>query len=196
VADREKAIALAKTDTDAALGEARAIKDPWYACQALAWTARFASKERFESIVREAVATAAKNEDFYKRVAVAAWPLRAMSECGRHDLILEQLPGLLLVARCILPPSSRSEALFLIFQAVRLGPRELWIAVLNELLEASLPIEHWRQGRNLQDTVAMVLKEDIALARQILDRTEEGRTRRRIERILTMNCSSEPRAFF
>ncbi|HJT13653.1 MAG TPA: hypothetical protein VJ790_13620 [Dongiaceae bacterium] len=51
---RDEAIALAKTDTATALVRARAIADPWFRSQAIAWIARFAAAAEVAPILKEA----------------------------------------------------------------------------------------------------------------------------------------------
>lgn len=79
VAGRREAEVLARTDASRALRIARAIRHPWYRCQALASIAEaMAASAGRDDVLSEAV-DAAFEQDEPNRVACAAsWPLRAM----------------------------------------------------------------------------------------------------------------------
>ncbi|HEX8201488.1 MAG TPA: hypothetical protein VF590_13465, partial [Isosphaeraceae bacterium] len=130
---RDRAQRLASSDSGAALQVARGVSDPWYACQALACVARFAPGDRLEAIIDAAMEVGGRGEDPYQVVGAAAWPLRALVERGRRDRLDAILPGLLALASRVESPASRSEAIFLVFQAVFPAGRRWWLAVLQEL---------------------------------------------------------------
>lgn len=186
---RDRALSLAVADTQAALTIARSIKDPWFACQALAWVGRFASNKEFLPIVKESLRVGRRSKDKYKALAVAAWPVRALVE-RRHT---QGLPGimedLLLLSEDVSPKASRSEALFLLFQAVFPAGRDHWRPVLRSLCDASIPIVHWRQGRNLLDTVLIVSNEDPSLASELIEMVDDPKLKGRIERALVSQAS-------
>jgi hypothetical protein len=82
---RNLAAQLSSSDPVRALVIARRIKDPWFACQALSWVARYSPEQRFHEIIEEALRAGSKADDPYKVVASAAWPVRALAERGGID---------------------------------------------------------------------------------------------------------------
>ena len=69
---RDLAGQLAPNDPARALSTARAIQDPWFACQALGWVARFAPDHEFTKIIREALRVTQAEVDPYRVVAPSA----------------------------------------------------------------------------------------------------------------------------
>ena len=180
---REFAIRLVKTDPDRALAVARSIHDPWFACQALAWVARFSGEERFLRIIKESFKEGRKATDPYRVVAAAAWPVRALVERGKTRSMSSVIPELLVLAQQIELFASRSEALFLLFQAVFPAGREIWFPVLQAL-------------RNLRDAVCILRSEDERLAVEIFDSINHARLRKQIAGDLAKSERRLPRPFF
>jgi hypothetical protein len=162
--ERDRASALARSDTPAALGAARDIRDPWYCAQALAWVARYAPDGDVEAIAAESLRWSRRCPDAYQRVAAAAWPLRALVERGSLALARARLAPLLDEERDVEPPSSRSEALLLLFEACfDLGSdsREALARRLAAVHDAS---GHWRSRRNLREALSMLAAVEPQLA--------------------------------
>lgn len=90
----------------------------------------------------------------------------------------------------------RSEALYLLFQAVMPAGRQWWQSVFDCLFAESDPGVHWRQGRNLQLAIQMIAGEDAALAGELAARVQNDRTRAKAERALARNDHYPPREFF
>jgi len=89
--------------------------------------------------------------DAYQTAAVASWPLRALIERGRDALARQEMDRGLPVVPDIRPPSSRSEALLLLFHAAfDLGPdvRDRLVALLRNVGSET---DHWRVQRALRD---------------------------------------------
>ncbi len=193
---RNLAIELSISDTDQALVIARYIKDPWFACQALAWVARYASEQQFEQIIVESFDASSKADDPYRVVASAAWPMRALIERSASDKLHLITPELLNRAKEIELLASRSEALFLIFQAVFPAGREKWFDILDALIKASVPLINWRQKRNLRDIILIIGNEDEELARKLINGIEESKIRRQIEKRMANLEWRLPRPFF
>jgi hypothetical protein len=175
---------------------ARRIKDPWFACQALAWVARYCTEEEFGHTIEEALHASAEAVDPYKVVASAAWPVRAIVERGQLYRLHSIIPGLAEQTNKIDLLASRSEALFLLFQAVFPAGREYWLEVFQALQESSDPLINWRQKRNLRDAVWMVWNEDAELAKAITDKLETSRLKRQIESRIASGRRRLPRPFF
>ncbi len=193
---RERVIKLATTDTAGALEAARRVDDPWFACQALAWVARFAPDRQVESIAAEALAAGRREQDGYKAVGSAAWPIRAMIERGCTRRLGPVLAELLRLAPQIAHPASRSEALFLLFQGTFSAGKAYWEPVFRALVQVSDPSRHWRQGRNLRDAVLIVASADAGFAAAFAPTVRDDRTRRQIEQRLAQADSAETRSFF
>jgi hypothetical protein len=92
--------------------------------------------------------------------------------------------------------ASRSEALFLVFQAIFPAGREERLNVLEGLISASDPLISWRQKRNLRDTILIVWNEDKELARKLMADIPDDKLRRQIERRIANAEWRLPRPFF
>ena len=187
---------LAPSDSDRALATARAIDDPWFACQALAWVARYAPDSQFSKIIHESLRVVRAEDDPYRVVASAAWPIRAIVERNRAEMLASVIPNLLLRAEDIKLFASRSEALFMIFQAVFPAGREYWRPVLESLRQASTPLINWRQRRNLLDAVMLVRGEDEELALEMMNSVADAKLKSKIERTWARSEPLLPRPFF
>jgi hypothetical protein len=187
---------LATTDPVRALATARAIEDPWYACQALAWVARYTPEEQFIKIIKESLLVCRTEIDPYRVVASTAWPIRAILERNHSELLPSIVPDLLRRAKDIENMGSQSEAIFLLFQAVFPAGRKSWFPVLQSLREASTPLINWRQRRNLCDAVLIVRNEDEQLAREISTDLDDLKLKKKIEKLLATSKVYKPRAFF
>ena len=178
---RALATRLASDDPERALTVARGIKDPWFARQALAHVAMFCPEGKFDHVIEESFRVFGSADDPFRVVASAAWPVSALVGRGRTDTLDALIPELLNQAEQIELFASRSEALFLLFQAVFPAGREKWLVVLRALLKASAPLISWRQKRNLRDAVLIVWNEDVELAEEIISHLEDGKLKRQIE---------------
>ncbi len=187
---------IAPSEPARALSTARAIQDPWFACQALAWVARFAPESEFSKIVQESLRVVRAEVDPYRVVAPSAWPIRAIVERNHLEMLAAVVPDLLLRARDIKILASRSEALFLLFQAVFPAGREEWLPVLESLRQASTPLISWRQKRNLLDAIMIVQGEDEQLAFEMYDALDDQKLKRKVGKMLTLSEQRLPRIFF
>jgi hypothetical protein len=187
---------LAPTDPVRALATARAIQDPWFACQALAWVARYAPDQQFLKIIKESLRVCSAEIDPYRVVAPTAWPIRAIVERNHRELLPSILPDLLRRAKDIENMGSRSEAIFMLFQAVFPAGRGSWFPVLQSLREASTPLINWRQRRNLCDAVLIVRNEDEQLALEMTNGLDDLKLKKKIEKLLLRSTVHKPRPFF
>ena len=147
---RDQAIRLAKTDTQKALAKARVVSDPWFRAQALSWTARFAN-ESPQGIAGEAATAAAICRDDYQRSAVRSWEIAALAERKCLREARAALKESAKIARCVVPPSSRSEAILLLLQAAFLIGCEEAETIGEMLTEVCSATDHWRCKRALRD---------------------------------------------
>lgn len=186
---------IAKIDTERAISFSVAIHDPWSACQALAWTLRYAPESAIPRIVPELTHRTAMCADEYQQSAVQAWVVAAFAE---RDLIREAdaiLIAALKLARTASPCPSRSEALFLLFQAahplgcVRLNP------IARMIRDAYVARHHWRSARNLVRALAQLARFDKSQVSEILATCHEPVISARVEREIADRIA-RPRPFF
>ena len=69
---RDAAIRVAATDVKRAVSLARKIDDPWFRCQALAWSAWYADDSEFDAIVKKSVTSSLACEEPYRVVGSSA----------------------------------------------------------------------------------------------------------------------------
>jgi hypothetical protein len=189
---------MAAVNPLAALESARAITEPWFACQALAWTGRYWPQSDFAKILDEALQTIEQDRDPFRVVAGAAWPIRAFIERGAGERIRNIVPELILRSSEIANMGSRSEALLTLFQAVALAEKDMWRPVLDELVRVSFPFVNWRQPRNLRLVVLMLVNVDNDVAQDVLSGLPDGRLKSQITNRLQTEDSRHhtPRKFF
>ncbi len=193
---RDGAVALAKTDTAAALERARAISDPWFRSQAIAWIARFAAAAEATSILKEARESSWAAEDKYRIVGSSAWRIRAMIERGEQQAAADELPDLLKCAADINQPVSRLEALFLLFQSV-FEVDNCRRAVLDALLEACHGAKSWKSGDRLREAAIMLaFAGHHGQANEVIGAMPAGRFRRQAIERVGRGQRREPRSFF
>lgn len=192
--ERERVATLARSDTPTALGAARDIRDPWYCAQALASVARHAPDAEVEPVAAESLNWCRQCPDAYQRVAAAAWPLRALVERGALVTARARLVAVLDEEGNVEPPSSRSEALFLLFQACFDLGADSREALIRKLTAAHVAAGGWRSQRNLGDALAMLAGTDPRLASEITASIGDERVRRRAERAASEHRT--PRPFF
>ena len=157
---------------------------------------RFAPQKEIDEISGEAFGACRSCPDAYQQLAAAAWPLAALIERGAFERVRETLASLLAREAEVQPASSRSEALFLLFQAcfdLDAATREDFV---RRLVAAHADAKHWRSRRNLIHALAMLNGRDAGLAKRIAATVDDDRVRRRMEEILRTNERMRPRPFF
>lgn len=187
---------LALDQPGQALIVAREIESPWFRCQALSHVARYWPDEKYDRLLDEAVRAADSQDDVFKRVAVSAWPIRAYLERGNPCPARKLLTKYTRASSAIDNMGSRSEALFMIFQASKPFAFDLWQPVFWALVDAAEPALSWRQRRNLRDAVAMVGSESPELAQQTLQKLSDEKNLSAIRSFLNKPRFAEPRQFF
>lgn len=193
---RQLAIDLTASDPKKALSVARAVDDPWFKCQALAHVARYWPGDDYKQILREANNASDSQDNWYKRVTVSAWPIRAYLERGDTASAKRLLARYTSEARNIENMGGRSEALLMLFQAAKPYDRSLWEPVLQALIEATEPALAWRQLRNTRIAVAMVAADSSSLVQQAIKRLTDDKAIAAIKRDTENGKTAEPRAFF
>ncbi|MCC7063384.1 MAG: hypothetical protein IT456_11305 [Planctomycetes bacterium] len=193
---RDRANLVAARDPAAAREMALAIKDPWFRCQALAASARYADESKVEQVAEESLMAAAECHDNYKQAAVAAWPIRALVERGRAALAWDALGRARERALAATPPSSRAEALLALLQ----GGWDLGASTRRQLVEDLAALHatdtFWRVGRALVNALEMLSKEDRDLARAIAERIADDRCRAKALAGIQTERACGPRKYF
>lgn len=187
---------LAPYQPEEALRIARAIKAPWFRCQALSHVARYWPNENYVKLLEEAVRTADLEEQVYNCVAVSAWPIRAYLERDSISSAAKLLAGRTLAAGTIENLGSRSEALFHLFQASRPFDIALWQPVFWALVNTAEPALSWRQRRNLKNAVAMVSSDHPFLANQVVEKLRDPKNLAAVTRYIDERVHLEPRSYF
>ena len=149
---------LLMSDAERALAVARSIKEPWFRCQALATAGRVWRENAYASILKEAVATTDAEDNAYKRVAVAAWPIRAYLERGDFKSAERLLTRYTPDANNIENLGGRSQAILSLFEAARPFEIYLWLPVFWALVQAAEPNLGWRQRRNIRIALKWCLR--------------------------------------
>ncbi len=173
---------------------AKKIEDPWFRCQAIAWIARYADAKDVLSTAKQAMDAAGDCEDAYQQAAGSAWVVRALLERDQRDNALTMLELGLHAAPRIGGESSRSEALFLIYQAAFDLSEEFRRSTLFALAELYEQNPHWRIERNYRDALVMAKSLDADFVAK-LARGHNDKQRARLEKALA-NDTAEPRTFF
>jgi hypothetical protein len=158
--------------------------------------ARFAPDVEFAKLVKESLRTCQAAVDPYRVVAPAAWPIRAIVERNYLEMLPSVIPDLLRCAEDIEILASRSQALFLLFQAVFPAGRENWLPVLESLRQASSPLISWRQRRNLLDAILIVFSEDEKLALEIISVVDDTKLKMKFAKMSVTSEAHVPRQFF
>ncbi len=108
----------AQSDYEYALKTARKFETPWNRAVALGWVARYAPIGKMEALAREALDAASEDEDPFGVVGASAWPVRALIERQREQVVEPFMRRLLALSDKIEHPVSRLDGLFLLWQAV------------------------------------------------------------------------------
>jgi hypothetical protein len=185
------------TDWAKAVSCAEQIKDPWRACQAFAWCGRFAPASQSPRLIEEAFRQANAGKDEYQRLSATAWPLRALIELEAQNQAAREFKRLSPLTSTVTPPSSRSEACFLVYQAVAsidtvgLGKR-----ALHWLLSASQPVQHWRQALVVREAVMQAAYLHFTALPALLPLVKDQKLRNNIAARIDRGEQSRPRPFF
>ena len=196
VRDRQIVSELAETDNHAALKVARRIDVPWYRCQALARVARYAPHSEFDDRIDEAFAAANAASEAYDRVAVSAWPLRAMIERGQTSRLPELLVKLRSMADVIDHPVSRMDAMGSLLDGVFPAGDPYRRDMFDAYVRACRAANSWKAGRGLAGFALRIAAHEPALARAVLESMRDSRYKRRAMRELGAVQHAEPSRYF
>jgi hypothetical protein len=165
--------------------------------QAMAWIARNVRSQRHVvSTAQASMEAAARDEDPYGAVFVLAWPVRALLERNELRYAKQLLADAIDKSDAVTPASSQSEALFLLMQAAMFGTERMWDAAFHKLIACSLPVVHWRQGRNIRDAICMAATFDFAFAKQAAQDLPDEKLKATVLELLGNGKKQPPRPFF
>jgi hypothetical protein len=155
VLGRARTDKLSLTDPQAALKVARAIRHPWYRCQALSKVAEhWGTKAQRLSLLEEALAVAQEQQEINRVVTVSAWPLGVMVGID-PNAVPKHLQRLVDLASREAHTLRRADALHAVASALRNDPL-LLAAVVPALTGALLGGHGWRIDRLIRSTVEIV----------------------------------------
>jgi hypothetical protein len=184
-------------EIQSALEAARGERSYRGQCQALSWVARNVRDQRHVRKTAEAaVAAAGREEDAYNAVFPLAWPIRALLERGEQKAAADQLHAAIAKSEKVNPLSSRSEALFLLFQGALYGTDRIWVFAFEKLAAASLPAENFRQRRNMRDAILMIASVEFHYAKDYAEKLEDEKLKADVLEKLRANKKQPPRPFF
>lgn len=188
---------IAQLELKTAIDAAHAEPSSRGRCQALAWVARHVRDQKnVRKTAEAAIKAAGQDDDLYTSVFPLAWPIRALIERGEQKAATQELERALHKSDAITPTSSRSEAVFLLFQGAMFGPDRLWLPAFEKLKAISLPTEHWRQRRNLRDALLMVASVDFLFARAATEELPDEKLKQDVLRLMKERKLQTARPFF
>lgn len=147
---RDKVAKLAKTNIKDAYKLTKKISQPWFKAQALAQVVRYSNNSDVVKFAKEARKVANECDDDYKKSSVRAWEIVALAECGFKDEAKKSLYEAVDLASRVEPLSSRSESLFLLFQASCYIDMRVAEKLYERMKSLCLADEHWRAKRAIK----------------------------------------------
>ena len=180
VAGRARVQKLVLTAPSEALKIARAIRHPWYRCQALSMVAEhWGNAAQRKDVLMESLRSADEQTQINRIVTVASWPLRVMTSID-IDAAPEHLGRFVELANQEPHSLRRADALFALANAVSEGA-ELLILVVPSLVDALLLSYGWKTDRLIVwslPMVATVMPEALA---PLVARHRPGSKKKRLE---------------
>jgi len=152
---RNQVMQRVKTDAANALTVAGNIDEPWFRSQALAAVARYTDKDCV-AVAARAMQAADLCDDNYKRSSLRAWAIVALAEREHKAEARKALKEAVSLALTVTPPSSKSEALYLLLQASFTVGQTDAVGVYHELHTACSSGDHWRCKRAVRDGAKLV----------------------------------------
>ncbi|MDR2012513.1 MAG: hypothetical protein LBQ20_05630 [Rhodanobacter sp.] len=168
---------LSRTDPPEALKVARAIRHPWYRCQALSDVAEsWGAHTQKLQVLEEALAVAGEQSEINRIVSASAWPLRVMVGVAPND-VAAHLRRLVALAEQEPHTLRRADALSLLAFAVRQEP--FFLALVSpSLANALLNGWGWRIDRLIRDAVEMLSDSMPDVIEKLVEHHGEGREKR------------------
>jgi hypothetical protein len=179
VQGRARADKLALTDPQAALKVARAIRHPWYRCQALSTVAKhWGTRTQKLDLLESALAAAQEQKEINRIVTVSAWPLGVMAGID-PDKAQEHAFRLVLLANHEEHTLRRADALFALASSTR-SNSQLLEAVVPALTGALLAGHGWRIDRLIRSTVEIVKPTMPEVADKLIEHHSDGKKKREL----------------
>jgi hypothetical protein len=173
VRGRARTDKLSLTDPREALKVARAIRHPWYRCQALSKVAEhWGTNVQRLGLLEEALAAAKEQQEINRIVTVSAWPLRVMVGI-EPDAVREHLQRVVHLASREAHTLRRADALYAVARAIR-DNSSLLAAVVPALTEALLNGHGWRIDRLIRLTVEIVKSSMPEVADKLIEHHSDG----------------------
>jgi hypothetical protein len=161
----------------------------------MAAVVRYAPEHRLAVLTRRTLARTSQGEDAYQRGAVLAWLVRALAERDQKSEAVKVLDEALRRALQATPAASRSEALYLLYNApFPLGARAV-TPLLRHLLALQEAQPHWRCTRALVWALAMHSTIDPGTFDSILKHLPNPKIAARVHRCIALGLT-RPREFF
>lgn len=177
VRGRARAYQLAPTEPQEALRTARAIRHPWYRCQALSTVAKhWGTKPQKRKLLGEALAAAQEQQEINRVVTVSAWPVRVLTEVAPDD-VTPHVQRLVTLANDEPHPVRRADALSALVSAVRDHP-SLPSTVVPSLVAALLAGRGWRIDRLIRNYLEIVRRFMPEVVDTLIEHHGEGRPKR------------------
>jgi hypothetical protein len=174
---RSRVDKLSLADPKEALKVARAIRHPWYRCQALSKVSEhWGTKEQRLALLQEALDAAQEQSEINRIVSVSAWPLAVMAKVDR-GVVPKHLRRLVDVAAGEPHSLRRADALFMLAEAMR-ADTPLLSMVVPSLIEALLHGHGWRIDRLIRWTIEITKSSLPETVDRLVEHHSEGREKR------------------
>jgi len=176
--------ALLPEQVERALLVAREIRDPWYRCQALTFTARHLNDgDTARDALLEALDAAYQQNEPNRIVTIASWPISVLSSV-HPDVATEHTTRLLGIAASEAHTLRRADALIRLFEAVYKLP-VLRESVFHDLLVSLRASHGWRAQRLLRQVALIVAESSPDEALELLNTLPDDRPTRSTRRMIT-----------
>jgi hypothetical protein len=168
---------LSRTDPREALKLARAIRHPWYRCQALSKVAEhWGTKAQRIEVLEEAFTAAQEQEEINRIVTVSAWPLRVLVSVAPEDAAAH-LQRLVTLANDEPHTLRRADALSALARSVQ-NSRLLMQAVVPSLVQALLGGRGWRIDRLIRLNLEIVRRSMPEAVTGLIEHHSDGQRKR------------------
>jgi hypothetical protein len=181
-ADRNVVFHIAQTAPERALRLARGIRDPWFRCQALSYVAEHERDRRLRKrLIQEALGAAAEEREPNRVVTVSAWPLQVMARVRDVVFVRAEVGRLLNLIATESNPVRRGDAIFMLLDKLRDGPRDVFTTLLDALQAACLAThpKAWKREWLMRNAVEIAATIDPARARALAELIQQPRLRRK-----------------
>lgn len=174
VRGRSDAAKTLETNPEAALKIARAIRHPWYRCQAIAGVAAAQrSIPKRIALLEESLAAAFEQSEPNRIVSVAFWPVRQMV-IGKLPIASEAVDRLLSTIRNEAHGLRKVDGIAALLKAV-LPDVALRTLVLNSFSRAAAESAGWRTERIVADCALALAEHDVEAATKLVESRPENR---------------------